>query len=77
MVEISVRDVGIGMTRELIDNLFRIDVDTSRKGTDGEPSSGLGLLLVKEFVEKNGGKLRVESEVGKGSVFAFTIPGKP
>lgn len=74
-VEISVKDTGIGMSAELVDNLFRPDVQTSRKGTDGEPSSGLGLMLCKEFIEKQGGKIWVESEVGKGSTFYFTIPG--
>ena len=75
-VEISVKDTGIGMSQTMIDNLFLIDVQTNRKGTEGEPSTGLGLLLCKEFIEKHGGKLRVESEVGKGSVFSFTIPEK-
>ena len=73
-VEISVRDTGIGMSREMVDNLFRPDVKTSRPGTENEPSTGLGLLLCKEFVEKQGGKIWVESEVGKGSAFYFTIP---
>lgn len=63
------------MTQEMIDNLFRLDSRSGRPGTAGEPSTGLGLLLCKEFVEKNGGKIRVESEVEKGSVFTFTIPG--
>ena len=73
-VEISVRDTGIGMTPEMVDDLFRLDVQTNRKGTDGEPSSGLGLLLCKDFVEKHGGKIWVESEEGKGSTFCFTLP---
>jgi signal transduction histidine kinase len=73
-VEISIRDTGIGMSQILLDNLFRLDVQTSRKGTDGEPSSGLGLLLCKEFAEKNSGKLSVESEEGNGSTFYFTLP---
>ena len=73
-VEIAIQDSGIGMSQEMLENLFRIDVQTGRKGTDGEPSTGLGLLLCKEFVEKHDGKIRVESEVGKGSTFYFSIP---
>ena len=73
-VEIAIQDTGIGMSQEMLENLFRIDVQTGRKGTDGEPSTGLGLLLCKEFVEKHDGKIWVESEVGKGSTFYFSIP---
>jgi len=73
-IEISIKDSGIGMSRNFIDNLFRIDFKTNRLGTEGEPSSGLGLLLCKEFVEKQGGKIWVKSEVGKGSTFSFSIP---
>ncbi len=73
-VEISVSDTGIGMSKELIDNLFHLDVNTGRKGTQGEYSTGLGLLICKDFIEKSGGKLDIESEEGKGSVFRFTIP---
>jgi len=73
-VEISVADTGIGMGDELVSKLFRLDEKTSRQGTDGEPSSGLGLLLCKEFVDKHGGKIWVESKEDKGSTFYFTIP---
>lgn len=73
-VEISVKDSGIGMSPAIRDNLFRLDVETNRKGTEDEPSSGLGLILVKEFVEKHGGKIRIESTEGQGSNFKFTIP---
>jgi PAS domain S-box-containing protein len=78
-IEISVGDTGIGMSKEMIENLFRPDVMTKREGTDGEPSSGLGLLICKEFVEKNGGELWVESDPEgqsgrRGSIFYFTIP---
>ena len=73
-IEISIKDTGIGMNRELIDNLFRIDFKTNRLGTEDEPSTGLGLLLCQEFVEKQGGKIWVESEVGIGSTFSFSIP---
>jgi signal transduction histidine kinase len=75
VVQISVKDNGIGMDQFMIENLFRIDVRTGRPGTEGEQSTGLGLLVCKEFIEKHGGKIRVESEVGKGSVFTFSIPG--
>lgn len=77
MVLISVRDNGIGIPKKMIGNLFRIDVATGRKGTEGEATSGLGLILVKEFVEKNGGKIWVESEEGKGSVFNLSLPHCP
>jgi len=76
MIRISVKDTGIGMNRKLIDNLFHVDVNTNRKGTDGESSSGLGLMICKDFIEKSGGELDIESTEGKGSVFHFTIPGK-
>ena len=72
-VEISVTDTGIGMKKEMVSNLFRIDTNISRPGTDGEPSTGLGLLLCKDFVEKQGGRIWAESEVGKGSTFYFTL----
>ena len=75
-VEISVRDTGIGMSPEMVDHLFSLDVQSTRAGTEGEPSTGLGLLLCKEFVEKHEGKLWVESEEGKGSIFYFSIPEK-
>ncbi|MFH0842155.1 MAG: two-component regulator propeller domain-containing protein [Bacteroidota bacterium] len=73
-IEIKISDSGIGMTPELKSKLFLLNEKTSRKGTEGEPSTGLGLLLCKEFVGKHGGKIWVESESGKGSVFIFTLP---
>jgi PAS domain S-box-containing protein len=75
-IEIKVSDSGIGMTRELKNKLFLISEKTSRNGTEGELSTGLGLLLCKEFIEKHNGKIWVESEVGTGSIFHFTIPEK-
>jgi PAS domain S-box-containing protein len=73
-IEVIISDSGIGMTPELKNKLFMISEKTNRNGTEGELSTGLGLLLCKEFIEKHGGKIWVESEVGKGSVFSFTIP---
>ena len=73
-VLIAVKDTGIGMDQTMLDNLFRIDVKTNRTGTNNEPSSGLGLLLCKDFVKKNDGKIWVESEENKGSVFYVTLP---
>ncbi|MEI7662282.1 MAG: PAS domain-containing protein [Bacteroidota bacterium] len=75
-VEISVSDNGIGMNSELLTNLFHLDINISRKGTDGEPSTGLGLIICKDFIEKNNGKLKVESEEGKGTSFFFTLPAR-
>jgi signal transduction histidine kinase len=73
-IEISIEDSGIGMSPEMIQSLFRIDARNGRAGTGGEPSTGLGLLLCKEFIEKHGGSIRVESELEKGSKFQITIP---
>lgn len=71
---VSVQDSGVGITQENIDKLFRIEVNHSTLGTQNERGTGLGLILCKEFIEKHGGTIWVESEVGKGSKFCFTIP---
>ena len=71
---ISVQDTGIGMAQNTIDTIFRIDVSTTTLGTNKEKGTGLGLVLCKEFVEKQGGTIWVESELGKGSKFTFTLP---
>jgi signal transduction histidine kinase len=73
-VEITVSDNGVGMNKETINKLFKIDSNYTTKGTAKEGGSGLGLVLCKEFVEKHGGKIWVESEEGKGSDFKFTLP---
>lgn len=72
-IAISVKDNGIGMSPEMVENLFKLDSQVNRKGTKGEPSTGLGLILCKRFIEKQGGRIRVESKEGKGSTFSFTI----
>jgi len=70
---ISINDTGIGMSKEIINNLFRLDKIHSNQGTAGETGSGLGLIVCKELLEKHGSKLNVESEEGKGSRFWFEI----
>lgn len=77
-VEVRIKDEGVGISQENLQKLFRIDVKFKSTGTNGETGTGLGLILCKEFVEKNGGKIWTESEEGSGSSFIFTIPaGKP
>jgi PAS domain S-box-containing protein len=71
---IAVADNGIGIKKEMIEKLFRIDENHSTKGTENEVGTGLGLVLCQEFVNKNNGKIWVESEPLKGSTFYFTIP---
>lgn len=74
MIEVRIIDTGIGIPRENIQKLFHIgEKNKISAGTAGEKGSGLGLVLSKEFVEKNGGSIWVESCVGKGSTFTFTL----
>jgi len=77
MAEITISDNGIGMNEEIRQSLFSLGKTKSQKGTKGEGGTGLGLFLCKEFVEKHGGKIWVESEPGKGSSFIFTLPLAP
>ncbi len=74
IVEIS--DTGTGIDEQTKNSLFKIGETQSKVGTKGERGTGFGLLLCKEFVEKHGGKIEVESHVGKGSEFKFTLPRK-
>jgi len=71
---ISVKDEGIGIKQENLKKLFNSKENFTTYGTSGEKGTGLGLLLCKEFVEKHGGKIWIESEEGKGSDFKFTMP---
>lgn len=75
--KISISDNGIGIPDEILSKLFLLDKATSRKGTTGEPSTGLGLIICKEFVERHGGEISVDSVEGEGSTFTFTLPPVP
>lgn len=76
-VEIKVSDNGVGISPHIIPKLFSMEKNFSTYGTNKEKGSGLGLLICKEFVVKQGGKIWVESELGEGSDFYFTISNKP
>ena len=73
-VEISVVDEGIGIAEENMSRLFRIDEKFKSTGTAGEKGTGLGLIICREFVEKNGGEIKVKSKPGEGTTFSFTLP---
>ena len=73
-VDIYISDNGIGMSQEIIENLFNLDSSKSRLGTNYEPSTGLGMVLCKDFIEKMGGNILIKSEEGKGSKFTVQIP---
>lgn len=77
MTIIRIRDNGIGVNPEIARLLFRDDEFITTKGTDNEGGSGLGLLLCKQMVEKNGGKIWIESTSAQGSIFAFSLPAFP
>ena len=72
--EITVRDTGIGISPEDIKKLFKLDKNFTTSGTEDETGTGLGLILCKDFVEKHGGNIRIESKIGFGSKFIFTLP---
>jgi signal transduction histidine kinase len=72
-VEISISDTGVGISPQDIEKLFRVDISHTTIGTGEEKGTGLGLILCKEFVEKNDGTIWVESEIGKGSTFYIRL----
>jgi signal transduction histidine kinase len=74
LLTVSVADTGIGIGQKYLPKLFRIDSKFTRSGTAKERGTGLGLILCKEFVERNGGTIWVESEADKGTTFYFTFP---
>jgi len=71
---VCVQDNGVGMSKSVIEKIFRLDENYTTTGTNNEKGTGLGLVLCKEFIEKHGGKIWLESELGGGSTFYFTIP---
>lgn len=73
-VSVSIKDNGIGMDEKMLNNLFKIDQKVNRLGTNGEESTGLGLLLCKEFITKHNGEISVISKPNNGSTFSFTLP---
>jgi signal transduction histidine kinase len=72
--EICISDNGVGISEEVQKLIFEKTVGYTTRGTANEKGTGLGLILCKEFVERNGGQIRAESELGKGSKFYFTVP---
>jgi PAS domain S-box-containing protein len=73
IITVSISDDGIGMPAQILEKIFSLSTKINRKGTEGELSSGLGLIMCKELIEKNGGKIWAESKESKGSVFYFTL----
>lgn len=73
-IELSVKDNGIGMSRAIINEIFHLSGKAKRKGTEGEISTGLGLIICQDFIKKHHGKLGIKSTVGKGSNFYFNLP---
>ena len=73
-LKISVIDNGVGISYSKMKKLFDLDEKNSTKGTDGEKGTGLGLSLCNEFIKRNGGEFKIESSLGEGSVFSFTLP---
>ncbi len=72
--EIQIKDNGVGINKNTLEKLFQIDQNISTKGTQNEEGSGFGLILCKEFVEMNRGEITVQSKIGEGSIFSFTLP---
>ncbi|HPO49236.1 MAG TPA: PAS domain S-box protein [Spirochaetota bacterium] len=74
--EVAIKDKGVGIEPERLEKIFDIENNISTRGTNDEGGTGLGLILCKEFIEKNGGKIRVESKKSEGSSFYITLPSE-
>jgi len=77
MVEIEIQDTGIGIPAEALPHIFDPKKSLRRRGTNKESTSGLGLVLVKDFIDLQQGSIRVESEEGVGSIFTISLPTEP
>lgn len=75
-VLITIKDNGVGINPDNIDKLFQIDQNITTLGTENEKGAGLGLILCKEFIQMNGGELFINSVLGEGSEFSFTLPDR-
>jgi signal transduction histidine kinase len=75
-VRFAIKDNGVGIDKDVVDKLFKIQHKVSSPGTNNERGTGLGLILCKEFIERHGGSIWLTSELGKGSEFYFTLPGR-
>lgn len=73
-LQVFVEDNGVGMSKDVLEKLFRLDSKHSTQGTANEKGTGLGLILCREFVEKNGGTIHVKSTPGKGTIFILSFP---
>jgi signal transduction histidine kinase len=73
-VHFTIADTGIGISGENLRKLFKIEDNVTTLGTEDEVGTGLGLIICKEFVEKNGGTISVESTLNEGAKFTFSIP---
>lgn len=75
-IELAIKDTGVGMTKETIDHLFHAEESKSSLGTNNEIGTGLGLILIKEFIHKNGGQFWIKSELDKGTIFCISLPSE-
>jgi signal transduction histidine kinase len=75
-VIIQVKDTGVGIDEKNLQKLFHLETIQSSAGTEGEKGTGLGLIISKEMIERQGGKIWAESKPGAGSVFSFSLPVK-
>ena len=74
---VSVKDTSVGMSRQVLENMFSKGIVQSTSGTENEAGTGLGIIMCKDFVARNGGQIWAESEEGEGSTFFFSLPATP